>query len=169
MYKTPQQAYKELVKSNDFNIKGFLSSFFINSTPENFKKEDWQIHFYNSDSDKLTTYVVGEKILVLGESEVFKDNKDPIEELNLDKVKITLEYAIKKGELILKDNNETPTKIIIMLQKQVIPLWNITYVTEKFNMINIKINAENGELILNNTISLLSFGKVDGMGMGAKN
>ena len=168
MYKTPQQTYKKLINSKEFQNKGFLSGFFISSTPENFHNEDWQIHFYEKDSDKMVTYVVGEKIIFLGESDIFKEKNEEVEELNLDKIKIDLDSVIKKCEFLLKNHNEIATKIIIILQNHKVPIWNITYVTERFNMVNIKINAENGELIDDNVISLLSFGKVDGTGLGVQ-
>ena len=55
--------------------------------------------------------------------------------------------------------SNTETKIIIIAQQQDFPIWNVSYVSNKFNLINIKINAIYGEVIEETSGSLLSFKK----------
>ncbi len=38
-------------------------------------------------------------------------------------------------------------------------IWNITYVTEAFNTLNMKIDAENGRVLEHNLASVFSFRK----------
>src|SRR3989344_2242016 len=83
------------------------------------------------------------------------------EELKLEKLKVDIKDALRKCEIILKQHEEKETQVIIILQNDKGIKWNISYVTQKFNLINIKIDAETGELVNQNIISMLSWGKID--------
>ena len=72
-------------------------------------------------------------------------------------IKTSFEDIKNKIENILNKYKETAARITVILQKQKIPMWNIIYITKKFNILNIKINAENGEVIEEKTVPLVSF------------
>jgi len=99
-------------------------------------------------------YVNAKKIKM---GQIFKDDKDKIHELKLDAIKTNIKEILKETNELVKKYYETPAKIIIVLQKLEKTIWNISYITETFNLINIKIDASTGKKISENRSSLLSF------------
>lgn len=152
-------AYKKLLESKEFKNEGILSGAFLMCDMENLDKTEWQLDFYNKESDRITTYNIGHKIELTDNSEVFKDENMKIEELDLEEIKVNFEDIKEKLKEILEKRHEDAIKITIILQKQTFPIWNIIYITKKFNLLNIKINAINSDVIEEKAIPLLSFEK----------
>jgi len=59
-------------------------------------QEDWQIGYYDKDSDRITVFVVGEKITKNPETEAFKEQGKIIKELKLEDYKIEAKEVFKK-------------------------------------------------------------------------
>ena len=152
-----QQSYEKLINSEEFKHNGFLCSFFFMSDMEKPEDKVWQIDFYNKEADKITSYIMDKEIKVNENSEAFKKPETKIEELNINEVKTSFDEAYKKSKNILESKAEEPEKIIALLQKQKVPVWNISFITKKFNILNVRINAANGNIMEEKLISLLSF------------
>ncbi len=154
-----KNSYERLIKSEIFKHEGFLCGAFLMCDIKDLDKTDWQIDFYNKNKDTITTYLIGKEIEATNESEVFKTEKMTVEELDLKEVKMDFSDIQKKLQYILETKDEIAVKITIILQHQNIPIWNVIYITKKFNLLNIKMNATNGELIEEKLVNLLSFEK----------
>ena len=115
-----------------------------------------QIDYYDPNEDKITSFTKQGEEIILQESEVFRKEKIKIPELQINKVKITLEEIEK---IISEKYQEIPTKKIFILQQTEFPIWNITYLTQSLNILNIKINAITGEIIEEKIESALNFQK----------
>ena len=115
-----------------------------------------QIDFYDPNEDKITSFTKKDNEIVMQKSEIFRKEKIKIPELKISKVKITLEEIEK---IISEKYQEIPTKKIFILQQTEFPIWNITYLTQSLNILNIKINAESGEIIEEKMESALNFQK----------
>jgi hypothetical protein len=113
-------------------------------------KDMWQIGFYVPEHDRIVTFIINGGIQVCPEAEIFKENKKKILPLKLDKVKISFVSASERADKIRvkKFPKENPLKKFFILQhlKQG-QLWNITYLTETYKTINIKLNADSGKVI----------------------
>ena len=148
--------YKEWKQKNSDSY--FVSAFFIG---EDFspKSKQWQFDFYEPNKDKVVSFIYGSDQAVK-EEEIFKKTKDKIPELLLENLKIDLEKAIDIVEKINKSKHpgETATKRLFILQVlESKSVWNITYISSSFNILNIKIDAISGEVINENFSSILSF------------
>ena len=121
---------------------------------------NWQVDYYSVENDKIVSFVVEKDAIKSEESKIFKEKDAKIAKLDLNEVKIDLKEALKKVNDIHKNKyqNETVNKKIVILQVINKPLWNITYITAGFNIINFKLNAVSGELISDNISSALSLG-----------
>lgn len=122
--------------------------------------DDWQYDFYDKKKKKITSFKIKDKVELLeSESKVFQKEKVDIEKLNLDKVKVDLSEALLKIDKIKKKKagSENINKKIIILQHIKVPLWNISYLTTSFNILNVKVNANNGEIVSEKFESLLNF------------
>ncbi len=112
--------------------------------------KDWQLDYYSKITDRITSFTIEDNKITLKESEIFRKRKQEIFPLNLD-IKIPIEQAIEKTEI--KNAQKTIAVLQIIEKKQI---WNITLITSSFKTINIKIDANSGEIISKQETSLLS-------------
>ena len=154
-----KEDYEKIINSKKFNKKLFLVNLFLMCPPKDIKNLKFQLDFYNPEKDTLTSYIVNGNIRETENEKIFKEDKQELEELTLEEIKFDFDNTIKICNEILKKYHETPDKIIILLQKIKTPVWNISYITGTFNLINIKIDAISGEIMEENKSSLLSFKK----------
>ncbi|MCC7574664.1 hypothetical protein KO361_03665 [Candidatus Woesearchaeota archaeon] len=121
--------------------------------PEN--EQELEIGYYNPRTDKITIFKTN-PITKQKEEDIFKEGKT-IQQLEIKKIKINYEEATQKTNEILKKEHsaELVNKKIIILQHIMEPVWNMTFICKSMNIINIRINAETGQIIRNNKASLL--------------
>ncbi|MBI2499741.1 hypothetical protein HYV88_05855 [Candidatus Woesearchaeota archaeon] len=128
-----------------------------------FMDNNWQFDFYSKKTKKISSFgIEGVNIKMIDEdSAVFQKEQKDLEELDLTKIKTKIEEAIKIVDKIKKEvvPLEAISKKIIILQKINVPLWNISYITSAFNLLNVKINAINSKIIEKNFDSIISFKK----------
>jgi len=128
---------------------------------EDNKTMPWQLGFYHKSTDKMITFIVEDKIKVEKEEEIFKKPGMEVKPLDIEKAKVPYNEILKKAEDFKKNKypKELVSKTITILQnlKGYGDIWNITYVTHSFKTLNMKINAENGEIIDHNLQSLMDF------------
>lgn len=134
---------KELEKSKefkDFKEKNRLAY----NTSASLIDNNLQLDFYDPNKDKITSFTKIDNEIHKQTSEVFRKEKTEIKELKIDQIKIDLEDAEKT---IAQKHPDKPTKKIIVLQQREFPIWNITYITTKLELLNIKINAITGKIV----------------------
>ncbi len=157
---------KDIENSKDYqdwhskNKSSYLCSAFLISENINEINTGWQIDYYNPEDSKITSFImIGNSLQIMPPEEVFQKEKTKIKELNLNDIKIDLNKAIETSKKLIKDKykNENPDKIIVVLQVLEAILWNITYLTSTFNIINIKINAIDNEILADSLTSVMSF------------
>ena len=151
--------YKDLIKENK-NI--FFSYSLV--TIENNEISPWQLGFYNKSVDKITTFVIGkDEIAVQKEEEVFKKPGMEVKPIEMEKAKLKFSEITAKAEKFKKEEypKEAISKTIAILQniEDYGTIWNITFVTDSFKTLNMKINPQNGEIMHHNLDSLMSFVK----------
>jgi hypothetical protein len=146
---------EELEKSKIFKKFKEKNQLAYNSSISKIQKE-LQIDYYDPNTDKITSFTKRNNEIISQESEVFRKEKIDIPELKLDKIKITLK-AIE--DIIAMKYQEIPTKKIFILQQKESPIWNITYLTQSLNILNMKINAETGQIIEEKIESAMNFQK----------
>jgi len=140
---------KEFKKWKETSKESYLASGFImlnEDYNENLDNLEWQIDFYSPSKDLMTSFFIKDKIISLKEGQkILKKEDVTIEELKLDKVKISLKDALAKIEK--KYPKDAPNKVIIILQSVKVPVWNISFLTSSFNLLNVNIDAEQGDII----------------------
>ena len=152
---------KKLEKSSKFkelNKKSYLAHLF--KMMDDLNKDIWQIGYYNEDGT-ITTFIIEKKdIKIVPEQEVFQKTKRKVKKLDIDKVKIDLDKAldIVKDLQQKKFSGNTPLKIMVVLQNIANHIvYNITYITNSFNTLNMKIDAINGKVISYELTPMLQF------------
>ena len=126
------------------------------------KLMDTQVGYYNPDNSKMTSFVLSDdEIQCLPETDVFQKPGTEIESVN--KEHISLEFdEIKKLALgILSEKyKQSPSKQIYILQNvQSRQVWNVTFLTNGFSTINVKIDSSSGEIVSHEEVNLVDFKK----------
>lgn len=157
-----KEAVEKIEKSDTFNKwkeahpKCYLVHGFIMMSKE--VAEEWQIGYYDPDKKTITSFTAEDKVKKNPESEVFNES-GTVPALSLDKVKISLEEAMQKAESVQKEfyRSHLPLKKIFIVQNlDVGQVWNITYVTQTFNTLNIKVDSTTGHVKKHDLISIFS-------------
>lgn len=120
---------------------------------------DWQFGFYNPSSEKMVTFVCGDTILHGKEEDILK-SQTKISELDPSEVKIDLIKAKKiAADLIKEEYNDCPVSksfvIIQNIDKKTV--FNMTFLAQNFNTINLKIDAKDGTVIHHSSQVIASF------------
>ena len=161
-------ALKKLKQSNEFenwnkkNPDVFFS--YALKMLEDDKEQPWQLGFYHKSTDKIVTFIVDENAIEMQkEEDVFKKPDTKVKQIDIEKVKIPFDKILEKTEQFQKKNypKELINKTIAILQnlEEYGTIWNITYLTNSFKTLNIKVNAENGKIVCHNIDSLMRFVK----------
>lgn len=157
------EAYQKLTGSKEFqnwkknNPQTYLSHFYCRLDPSFKQKSLWEIGFYSKKHDKIAIFTVNNKIKLKPEEEVFK-KQGTVEELVLEKVKTSHQQALKSFQEIKQEHY--PREILlngflILQHFQNKLLWNISFATGSFNILNVKISAVNKEIISHQLINFI--------------
>ncbi len=128
-------------------------------------KNDWHFGFIDEKSQELVNFIVhNTKIIQENHTELAKEPNQQVLPLDIKKVTITKEEA---EDILLKVVEEQKqggiTTTIFLLQH--IPMigtvWNLTAVTLAWKTLNVKIDAQTGEVKLTSTKSLFDVKKSD--------
>ena len=132
--------------------------------PQEMGSDEWQLGFYDEKKDKIATFVIaGDDVNIRAEEEIFKKEEMKVNKVELDMVKLTFDSVINKANDFQKNKfpKDKSMKTIAILQNisGFGNIWNITFITEAFNTLNIKIDAGNGKILEHNLSSIFAFRK----------
>ncbi|MCD4666728.1 hypothetical protein K8R47_02875 [archaeon] len=145
------EKFKQLKSSKEFKKlpkEYFLCSCFL------IIGKDWQFDFFSKKTGKMISFIVNDEIK-RQEDKPFSKDKSKIKILDLKKVKIKYEDALKKAQSYYP--KEIANKEIIILQSSSEPIWNVTLITNTLNVINVKSSAVTGKLVSKTRESVLRF------------
>jgi hypothetical protein len=129
---------------------------------ESEKDIKWELGFYSEKADKIVVFETEPKINMRPEEDAFK-KEGTIKKLDINKIKLNISKALKIcDELVNKKYpHRSITKKIIILQNLDKQIYNITLVTLSFDILNIRIDAINGEVLSDNIQSIMGLGRKD--------
>lgn len=157
-------ALERLEENNEFkkwkkkNKDSFLAHVFKMLNDAN--KDDWQVGYYNKN-DTITTFILMPDDIKIADSQnIFKKPDAKILKLDKEKIKIDIAKALETAEKIQTKEykQEMPFKIITILQKLDIgQVYNITYLTQSFKVLNFKIDCCNGKVLKKTLQPIMEF------------
>ena len=123
---------------------------------------EWQLGFYQRKKEKITTFTVTPTAVEMRDAEeVFKKEENEIKPVELTDTTLGLTDVIAKANAFQQKNypKDASMKIIALLQSlpEYGSVWNITYVTQAFNTLNMKIHPESGKILDHKLSSIFSF------------
>ena len=148
---------KEFEKWKNKNKKTYFSYAF--RIPQ--EMEGWHIGFYDKGKDKITTFEINGSISIRPEEEMFKKEESKVHEVELNNLKLTFDEILEKAAEFQTKNfpkdNTIKTIAILQNSQDYGDVWNITYITQSFNTLNMKIDASTGKVKDHKISSIFSF------------
>ena len=124
-------------------------------------KNVWQIGYYDKESNKMETIVKqGDTLKFVPEQEILKASQE-ILPLKLEEIKVDPDKALLSAAECIKENysKEPVLKHFFIIQHlEGATIYNITYITQTFKTINIKISTIDGKIIKHTCEKLADFG-----------
>jgi hypothetical protein len=151
--------FKEFIsKSNGFYLVHVYSMTGTAGTAGDKHLGGLEFGFYNEETDKIVVFETS-PLKMRPEEDAFKEGKT-INLLDLSLVKISLEEVMIIAEKKRKEKypSEIVYKNILILQNIESQVWNVTLISMAFNIINMKIDAETGELLDSSIHSIMNLG-----------
>ena len=155
--------YQKLIESQIFldwqkeNPEDYLVHFY-SQLDNSFKPNtDWEIGFYNPETDKITIFIVGSEISLKPQDEAFK-KEGKVDKLDLDKTNVDFDQSIEEFKKIKDEKYSaelTLNGFIILQNFQNKLMWNVSYALKSMNILNVKINAETKEIISDQSINFI--------------
>lgn len=110
-------------------------------------KDIWQIGYFTDD--KMTTFVLEKTGIKVIENEEILTTEEPIKELLLNSIMVKWGEAVAIAEKFRQQNysKEVPFKLFFILQQKEETLYNITFLTQSFSTLNVKVSAKNGKIL----------------------
>lgn len=137
----------------------YLSSFFKIIEQEDV--EWWQVDFYYPKGDTITSFVVDDKVkLATKDAAIFKKPDSQVQALDLHSVVLDMKKALHIAEHLQQEkyHMEKPTRTIILLQNIHRTMWNISFLTNAFKLMNIRIDAQTGDVLEDSIVPLFDWG-----------
>ncbi|MBN1544986.1 hypothetical protein JW898_06015 [Candidatus Woesearchaeota archaeon] len=125
----------------------------------------YDIGFYDYSKKLMTSFTVDEALNDIQsreDKEVFKKPGDKINPLDESRLRICFNEACAKCRQLQNDKyrQHTPIKEVVILQNlDCGQVWNITYITKTFQTLNMKVDAETGDIVEEKLHQIFSFDK----------
>lgn len=156
------ESHSEFKEWKKANKEYYLAHAFLMMDKAN--ENMWQIGYYNKKSDKITTFLMeGDDIKISPEQNIFKKPGCTVEKLDISKVKIGSVQAIETAEQVMEKEypKANPIKMFFIIQN--LPeqghVYNITFVTQDFKTVNIRISTGTGKVLCHKIENILDIRK----------
>ena len=137
----------------------YLSSFF--KIIEHEDVDWWQVDFYYPKGDTITSFVVDDKVkLATKDAAVFKKPDTSVKALDLTAVHVTMQEALHVAQSLQQEKykSEKTSKTVVLLQTLSQTFWNISFLTNSFKLVNIRVDAKTGDVLEDSIVPLFDFG-----------
>lgn len=121
---------------------------------------EWQVGFFNKHDNRITTFTLGNEITINPPSELFQ-KESGVRELITQAFESDSDEALDVANEHRKEKykGHEPTKTMILLQHlEAGQVWNISFITNKFAVCNVKVDAKTLEIVSSSCESLLGWG-----------
>ena len=118
----------------------------------------WEIGFMKKDKITVFTSLPDGTIIIKPADEVFKKQTDTVEELHLSAVHCTWEQAQAQSQKqfpLLYPKEQRGDGFVILQNWQGTTVWNFTFISKTFKFLNLKLNAQTGQIFEHQDIDLI--------------
>lgn len=125
----------------------------------------YDVGFFDFKREVMSSFIVDEKMEhaeVTETKEIFTKDNQRIKPLEEERVKIGFKEAFEVSRKLQQEKykQHEPLKEVVILQNLAEgQVWNITYITQTFQTLNIKVDAETGNVVEDKLHQIFSFDK----------
>lgn len=129
------------------------------------KETGCDIGFYDPDKKLMTSFLVDkdvDDVEITESKEIFTKDTQQIKPLEEERLKINFDKALEKATALQQEKYKAhaPVKEVVILQNlNTGQVWNITFITKNFQTLNMKVDAETGEMLEDKLHEIFSFDK----------
>lgn len=144
---TSSQLFQDWLK---LHPQAYLSHFFTSLTLQFKQKSSWEIGYYNPSNNKISIFLpTKQNFMFKQEDDIFQKEINPLEELNLTKVKISLSQICIKMQKNL--SQMFPQEIlgdgfVVVQTFNGKTQWNFSFVTKSLKFANLRVSADSGQV-----------------------
>jgi len=156
------EASKEYGKWLKQNPSAYLAHAFTMKEGEGF--ESWQVGYYNPEHNKVTVFELDDKVQMMPESEVFKKDETAVKALDRQKIKLDVEDALKAALVLNQEKYpqiRSDKQIIVLQNLDEGQVWNITFISQSMDVLNIKLDSAEGTVVSHNLSRIFEFKNFD--------
>ncbi len=151
------QLFKDWKKQHQTS---FLSHFFCPITGDYKAKTNWEIGFFDKDSGKITVFAAMKEggFEIKPADDIFKKETDKVQQLEMEKVKSKVDEASERFKEGLKDffqSEQLGDGFLILQNFKGNIVWNFSFITKTIKFINIKICANDCNIVSHDVIELV--------------
>ena len=130
------------------HVDSFLSHFFVPLDSDFNPKSNWEIGYFSNE--KITVFISNDNgFAIKAADDIFKKPDAKVEELKLSEIKLSFEQALEIFKEDLSKYFSTAVLgdgFVILQTYQGKTVWNFTFITKQLKFLNLKINANSGEV-----------------------
>ncbi len=125
----------------------------------------YDMGFFDFKKEVMSSFLIDDKMehaQVTETKEIFTKDNQTIKPLDEERLKIGFKEAFEISHKVQKEKyaQHEPIKEVVILQNIAEgQVWNITYITKTFQTLNIKIDAETGNVVEDKLHQIFSFDK----------
>lgn len=118
----------------------------------------WEFGFFNKETQKVIVFE-SSPYKERQEDEILKKEDAKINPIHFEDLVVNFDSAVKILDAhLLEKGVMLVTKKIVILQNDGVLSWNMTVMTQDFNLVNVKIDAKSGEILKSDKISIYDMG-----------
>lgn len=123
------------------------------------KDLDEQVGYYDPKTKEVTTFS-RDPVKLIASDKTFNPEQEDLKELDMKTVSVSVDEALAAAQKVLDKHYsaQNVTQEICILQHLDTQLWNLTLVTNAFNMINIRVDAASGKVTSHEQRSIMNLG-----------
>lgn len=157
------------------NGSAYLTSAFLmaKSAEQASESAEWLLSYYDEGADTFTTFSANGRKMA-GDEQAFKKG-ETLPGLDAASAKIGIKKALAISEAMKKEKckGEETRSVVAILQPlteseiygkgkpKVLTVWNITYITSSFNVLNVKVDALTGKALADSVRGVMDFMQKD--------
>ena len=164
MQANPQELYTELTQNRSFqqwqkkHTSAYLTHFFSSLASTLNLKTNWEIGYYDATREKITIFASQDNgdFEIMPEDDIFK-SEQAVEALSFSNVKFSFAQAatlFKQKVPLLFPKEEISDGFVILQKIKQKTIWNFAFMTKTIQYLNIKIDAETGEIVSSELITV---------------
>ncbi len=164
--KSVQEVHQSLEQDQTFtgwkgqHTKSILSHFFLPLTADGQAKGNWEVGYYNPETEKITVFAsTGNSFSIKPEDQVFSKETPKIDVLDISKVTVSFMDALdvyKQQKAEAFASQQLGDGFVVLQVIEGTPLWNFTFISKTLQFCNLRISTTEKVVVSSQVVDVVS-------------